>query len=130
MTGTPALPEPGSGTNPGGDLWASLRPGPRPALVSSLSVGDALDSAVRGLDEQLAAHDVPDPNGSLRATVCSALAVASGVPEYDVAIAAARGRVAVRIRHSDLGLEVHVVELDRPAGALDAGSPVHSLEEP
>jgi hypothetical protein len=94
-------------------------------------VVDLVDRALRGLDEELAAHGVRDPDGSLRATVRSALVVASGVPEYDVAIAAARGRVALRVKHSELGLVVHVVELGARTGAYDAGSrPVDATGEP
>ena len=103
---------------------------PRPGQGAGAAVAAQVDSALQGLDEQLAAHQVRDPDGSLRATARSALVVAYGVPEYDVAFAPARGRVAIRIMHSRSGLEALVVELGARTGGDPARRPAHLTGEP
>jgi hypothetical protein len=93
------------------DSFAQRRLAAEQRLSSSRRMTELVESALGRLDEQLAAHGVQDVGGSLRATARSALLVAYEVPEYDMAIAPARGRIAVRITHSEFGLEVRVVEL-------------------
>lgn len=100
----------GLGRNPA-EAFAQRRLAAERRLSSSLRVTEMVDGALATVDEELAALSVVDTDGSLRATVRAALMVAHRVPRYDVAIAPARGRVAVRVMHTDAGLEAHVVEL-------------------
>jgi hypothetical protein len=108
------------------DSFAQRRLAAERRLSSSLRVTEMVEGALAAMDEELADLDVADPDGSLRATVRAALMVAHRVPRYDVAIAPARGRVAVRVTHTEAGLEAHVIELGvrraqprTPAGAPD-----------
>lgn len=81
-----------------------------------------MDQATRTLDERLAVHGVPDPDGLLHDTARAMLAVAYGVTGYDVAFAPAGGEVAVRVQHTEFGLEVDVVATaSTAASASDVG---------
>ncbi len=70
---------------------------------------------MRALEEQLVEHGVPDHDGTLRATAKVMLGVAYSSASYDIAFAPAHGRVAVRIRHTDFGLEADIVALHPPS---------------
>lgn len=101
----------GVGRGAGAESFAQRRETAQRRLLSSARQVELVDSALRALDEQLADYRVADPDGTLRATARALLAVAYGTEAYDVAFAPAHGRVAIRVRRSDFGLEAAIVDL-------------------
>jgi hypothetical protein len=111
----------GIGRGAGAESFAQRREAAQRRLLSSARQVELVDSAVRALDEQLADYRVADPDGTLHATARALLAVAYGAEAYDVAFAPAHGRVAIRVRRSDFGLEATIVDL----AADDLGRGAH-----
>ena len=101
----------GVGRGAGAESFAQRREAAQRRLLSSARQVELVDSALRALDEQLADYRVDDPDGTLHATARALLAVAYGAEVYDVAFAPAHGRVAIRVRRSDFGLEAAIVDL-------------------
>ncbi len=101
----------GVGRGAGAESFAQRREAAQRRLLSSARQAELVDSALRALDEQLADHRVADPDGTVHATARALLAVAYAAEAYDVAFAPAHGRVAIRIRRSDFGLEADIVDL-------------------
>src|SRR3954449_2087103 len=101
----------GVGRGAGAESFAQRREAAQRRLLSSARQVELVDSALRALDEQLADYRVADPDGTLRTTARALLAVAYGTEAYDVAFAPAHGRVAIRVRRSDFGLEAAIVDL-------------------
>jgi hypothetical protein len=100
----------GFGRGGGVDSLAARREAAQRRLSSSLRQAEMVERAVRVLDEQLIEYSVPDDNGSLHATARALLTIAYGAEAYDVTFVPTTGEAAVRVRHTEFGLEAEVVE--------------------
>ncbi len=101
----------GFGRGGGAESFARRREEAQRRVSSSRRQAELVESALRGLEEQLVSRRVADADGQLRATARAMLVVAYASDTYDVAFAPAHGHVAVRIRHTEFGLEADLVEL-------------------
>jgi hypothetical protein len=119
--GIPALAR-GAGFGRGGhESLAERREAAQRRLSSSVRTAELVACALRAFDEVMAEHGLPDPDGSLRASVRAMLTIAYDKPDFDVLLVPAPGVLAVRVRHTPFGPESEVLEL-QPAALDDRGS--------
>lgn len=102
----------GAGFGRGGGLesLAARREAAERRLVSSVRQAEMVERALRVLHEQLVECTIPDDNGSLHATARALLDVAYGTDAYDVTLVPTTGQAAIRVRHTEFGLEAEVVD--------------------
>jgi hypothetical protein len=110
----------GFGRGGGLDSLAERREAAQRRLSSSARTAELVACALRAFDEAMSERALPDPDGSLRATVNATLTIAYDRPGYDVTLVPAPGDLAVRVRHTLFGPEAEVLELP-PASHQDAG---------
>jgi hypothetical protein len=79
-------------------------------LSSALRQAELVDRALAELDHQLAAVGEVGPDHPLRVSARALLVVAADEEGYDVTLFPGRGRLAVRVRKTLLGLQVDVIE--------------------
>jgi hypothetical protein len=122
----------GFGRGGGHDSLAERREAAQRRLSSSVRMAELVACALRAFDEAMAERGLPDPDGTLRASVRAALAIAYDKPGFDVTLVPAPGALAVRVRHTPFGPEAEVLEL--PPTTRDergsAGWPAGRGEEP
>src|SRR5690242_10486527 len=122
----------GFGRGGGHDSLAERREAAQRRLSSSARAAELVGVALRAFDEAMAERALPDPDGSLRATVRATLTIAYDRPGFDVSLVPAPGALAVRVRHTPFGPEAEVLELppaaeDRPGST---GWPADLTGEP
>jgi hypothetical protein len=101
----------GFGRGGGHDSLAERREAAQRRLSSSVRMAELVACALRAFDEAMAERRLPDPDGTLRASVRAALAIAYDKPGFDVTLVPAPGALAVRIRNTPFGPEAEVLEL-------------------
>jgi hypothetical protein len=111
----------GFGRGGGHESLAERREAAQRRLSSSVRTAELVACALRAFDELMAERGLPDPDGSLRASVHATLMTAYGKPGYDVTLVPAPGAIAVRVRHTPFGPEAEVLELP-PATQDERGS--------
>jgi len=109
----------GFGRGGGPESLAERREAAQRRLSSSVRAAELVDCAVRAFDEVMTERALPDPDGSLRASVRAILTIAYDRLGFDVTLVPAPGDLAVRVRHTPFGPEAEVLELppatqDRP----------------
>jgi hypothetical protein len=105
----------GFGRGGGHDSLAERREAAQRRLSSSVRTAELVACALRAFDEVMAELRLPDPDGSLRASVRSTLTIAYDKPGFDVTLVPAPGALAVRVRHSPFGPEAEVLQLPLPS---------------
>lgn len=110
----------GFGRGGGHDSLAERREAAQRRLSSSVRTAELVACAVRAFDEAMAERRLPDPDGSLRASVRATLTIAYDRPGFDITVVPAHGALAVRVRHSPFGPEAEVLELP-PANRDEPG---------
>jgi hypothetical protein len=121
----------GFGRGGGPESLADRREAAQRRLSSSVRAAELVACALRAFDEAMAEHALPDPDGSLRASVRATLTIAYDRPGFDVSLVPAPGALAVRVRHTPFGPEAEVLELP-PATQDEHGSadwPAELVEE-
>jgi hypothetical protein len=110
----------GFGRGGGQNSLAARREAAQRRLSSSVRTAELVACALRAFDEAMTELRLPDPDGSLRASVRATLTIAYDKPGFDLTVVPAPGTLAVRVRHSPFGPEAEVLELspanqDEPA---------------
>ena len=84
-------------------------------LSSSLRQAEAVDAALRALDQQLAEIGEADKDEILRASARALLVVAFRKADYDVTLLPASRAVGLRVRNTTFGLKAEVTETGETA---------------
>jgi hypothetical protein len=101
----------GFGRGGGQNSLASRREAAQRRLSSSVRTAELVACALRAFDEAMTELRLPDPDGSLRASVRATLTIAYDKPGFDITMVPGHGALAVRVRHSSFGPEAEVLEL-------------------
>src|SRR3954467_6616271 len=122
----------GFGRGGGHDSLAERREAAQRRLSSSVRTAELVACALRAFDEAMAELRLPDPDGSLRASVRATLTIAYDRPGFDITPVPAPGALAVQVRHSSFGPEAEVLELSsaNPDEPGPSGRQGELLEEP
>jgi hypothetical protein len=104
----------GFGRGGGHDSLVERREAAQRRLSSSVRMAELVACSLRAFDEAMTERALPDPEGTLRASVRATLTIAYDKPGFDVTLVPAPGALAVRVRHTPFGPEAEVLELPPP----------------